>query len=307
MLTATSLPAEVLLVIFECLSSPEDLLRAALVDRSWRNACVGLKTTWRNHWLSLKHSATHRRLVLAKNENEVDWFAESEYMPVCLTDALASAAVLREAAWETGSFTSRIVELPFNFRELSSVDGNTAIIQTIRPALPDEPTNIWGEKEYDVDVFSLVDIKTMKTIRTFPRIPSEFPNALHIHGIGHTFRIPDYTSLRTFYYIADDAYDWLGQPQPNLQDSEAWPILEGFFFLGSQRIQSEGAVDIRVDNAHTSSPTLTIHEQDVDNLSWIRWGPWNGQEHMIESGDEDFCVRSPTLIRLIADSERIIL
>lgn len=140
-------------------------------------------------------------------------------------------------------------------------------------------------------MFTLIDIDTMNPIHTFPCTPGEFLDVSHINELGHVFCVTEYSSLRTFYYIPEDAYEWLGQPQPNLQEADSWPSLEGFVFLGSQGIQSEAAVDIRVDEAHTSSPTLTIHEQDTDNLSWIRWGPWNGEEQTIESGGEDLCVR----------------
>lgn len=157
--------------------------------------------------------------------------------------------------------------------------------------------NMWGEKDEKVDVFTLVDIDTMDPIRAFPRTPGEFPDALYINGLGHVFCIPDYSSLRTFYYVLEDAYEWLGRPQPNLEDSNTWPDMDGFVFLGSQHIQSEGIVELRVDGAHTSYPKLTIHEQDTDNVSWIRWGPWNGQQRMMESGNEDFCVMLPSFLK----------
>lgn len=87
---AASLPAEVLLVIFEHLFFTKDLLCAALVNRAWRAACLSLKSVWRRHWKFLKHNDAHRRRVLARNEDEVDWFAESTCLFICfsVTDPL---------------------------------------------------------------------------------------------------------------------------------------------------------------------------------------------------------------------------
>lgn len=75
---AASPPAEVLLVIFEHLFFTKDLLCAALVNRAWRAACISLQTLWRRHWQFLKHNDTDRRRILAKDKDQVDWYAESE-------------------------------------------------------------------------------------------------------------------------------------------------------------------------------------------------------------------------------------
>lgn len=80
-MSAASPPAEVLLVIFEHLFLTKDLLRAALVNRAWRAACTSLKTLWRRHWQFLKLSDIERRRVLAKDQKQVDWHAESELGP----------------------------------------------------------------------------------------------------------------------------------------------------------------------------------------------------------------------------------
>lgn len=66
------------MVIFEHLFVTKDLLCAALVNRAWRKACVGLNKLWRRHWQFIKLSATECRRTLAKNPDEVDWYAESE-------------------------------------------------------------------------------------------------------------------------------------------------------------------------------------------------------------------------------------
>lgn len=70
-------PPEVLFVIFEHLFFTKDLLCTALVNRTWRTACLSFKSLWRRHWRFAKHDDVHRLRVLAKNEDEVDWFAES--------------------------------------------------------------------------------------------------------------------------------------------------------------------------------------------------------------------------------------
>lgn len=67
---AASLPAEVLLVIFEHLFFTKDLLCAALVNRAWRAACLSLKSVWRRHWKFLKHNEkggedAHQELYVA--------------------------------------------------------------------------------------------------------------------------------------------------------------------------------------------------------------------------------------------------
>lgn len=65
-------------MIFENLFATRDLLCASLVNHGWRTACVDMNKLWRRHWQLVKLSATERRRILAKNPNEVDWYAESE-------------------------------------------------------------------------------------------------------------------------------------------------------------------------------------------------------------------------------------
>lgn len=74
--TAAFVPAEVLMTVYEYLNCAEDLLCASLVNRAWRMASIGLNKIWRRHWQAVKLSATERRRVLAKNADEVDWYAE---------------------------------------------------------------------------------------------------------------------------------------------------------------------------------------------------------------------------------------
>lgn len=113
MTSAATLPAEVLLAILECLSSPEDLLCAALVNRGWRAACVGPIAFWRHEWLSLKHNDTHRRRVLSKPEGEVDWFAESEST--------------------SRRFADMLLQLPFSVRRHGGLAGSLPASSTFPP------------------------------------------------------------------------------------------------------------------------------------------------------------------------------
>lgn len=74
---AASPPSEVLFVIFEHLFFTKDFLCAALVNRAWRAACLSFNSLWRRHWRFVKQDDVQRLRVLAKNEDEVDWCAES--------------------------------------------------------------------------------------------------------------------------------------------------------------------------------------------------------------------------------------
>lgn len=153
-----------------------------------------------------------------------------------------------------------------------------------RSGKPGEATS-WGGT---VKTFSLVNSKTFETMHDLPRIPGEFPDGHNINGLGHVLSIVDFPD--TYYYIPEDAYKWLGSPPKTSGGKQKWPKLDGFVFLGGQAIQSEGSVHLHVDKAHTQSPTLAIHEQDTDNLNWIRWGPWKGRGRMMETWEENFCV-----------------
>lgn len=139
-----------------------------------------------------------------------------------------------------------------------------------------------------VKVFSLVHKDTFQTVQSFPRVPGQFPGATNVNGLGHVFSINDHP--HQFYYVTEDAYKWLGSPPKATGGKQKWPKLDGFVFIGGQSIASEGSVYLHVDGAHTSSPALSIHEQDTDNLNWVRWGPWKGRCRMMETGYEDFCV-----------------
>lgn len=74
---AASLPAEVLLVVFEHLFFTKDLLCVVLANRAWRAACISLQKLWRRHWQFIKISDVQRRRILAKDPSSVDWYAES--------------------------------------------------------------------------------------------------------------------------------------------------------------------------------------------------------------------------------------
>lgn len=138
-------------------------------------------------------------------------------------------------------------------------------------------------------VFHLVSNK-FAIYQTFPQIPGEFLDVKHINGLGHVFNIVDYSHPRTYYYIPEDAYEWLGRPKKMTAGKFTWPKLPGFVFLGGQEIHSEGEVHIHVDGADGSSPALSMHEQDTDNLNWVRFAPWNGRAKMLSTCDESFIV-----------------
>jgi hypothetical protein len=137
-------------------------------------------------------------------------------------------------------------------------------------------------------VFHLVDNDSFEIRQTFPTIPGEFHSALHIKGLGHVLRTIEYP--RTYYYISDNAYECVGHPEKMPGGKIKWPKLPGFVFLGGQEILSEGAVYLHVNDANGSSPKLFIHEQDTDNLNWVRYGPWNGWCKDLNDDMEGFCV-----------------
>lgn len=109
-----------------------------------------------------------------------------------------------------------------------------------------------------------------------------------MEGLGPVFNITEYP--RNYYYITEDAYKWLGNPTKTSAGKLKWPKLDGFVFLGSQTIQSEGGVYLHVDGAYSQTPQLSIHEQDTDNLNWVRWAPWKGPGRRTETWNEDFLV-----------------
>lgn len=165
------------------------------------------------------------------------------------------------------------------------MDDRTALIMLRRPGNPGEPTS-WGGA---VVTFQLVNKTTFETIHDLPRIPRAFPKASNVNGLGHIFSIDNFP--HTYFYIPKDGYEWLGSPpKAPGQEEPPWPQLPGFVFIGRQEIKSEGRVHLHVDDAHTQSPSLSIHEQDIVNLHWVRYGPWKGQRRMINTGDETFWV-----------------
>lgn len=158
-----------------------------------------------------------------------------------------------------------------------------------RQGNPGEPT-AWGGT---VDTFQLVDKSTFETVHDLPRIPGQFRKAHYVNGLGHVFSIVDYP--HTYFYTPEDGYKWLGSPpKAPGQKKHPWPELPGFVFIGRQEIKSEGSVHLHVDGANTSTPSLSIHEQDTDNLNWVRYGPWKGQRRIINTGDESFWVKPST-------------
>lgn len=178
-----------------------------------------------------------------------------------------------------------MIQLPSNFKSLASVDDQTAVIVLDCPREPVEG------KTYlrIVKAYRIVDKDTFETIHELPRIPGSWCSPTNVNGLGHVFNITGYPL--NFYYIPEDAYKWLGGPPTGARGKRDWPQLPGFVFIGGQEIKSEGSVYLYVDNAGSSQPQLSIHEQDTNNLSWVRWGAWRGKRRMMSGGNEDYMVR----------------
>lgn len=150
-----------------------------------------------------------------------------------------------------GSLVSHLIDLPSNFSKLKSVDGDTALISVTRPLEAGESRPFLKD---DVEIFSLVHKDSFENIRTFPRLPGQFPDAVNVKGLGHVFSINDHP--RSCYYITEDAYKRLGNPSKTSGGQRKWPKLDGFVFLGGQMIQSENHVYLHVDGADAQSPTF---------------------------------------------------
>lgn len=141
-----------------------------------------------------------------------------------------------------------------------------------------------------VNTYNIVDKNTFEIVHELPRIPREWRTPNNVNGLGHVFSITDHPF--NYYYIPEDAYEWLGRPPKGpIGNKHQWPQLPGFVFIGGQKMDSEGRVYLYVDKAGTSEPQLSIHEQDTDNRNWVRWGAWRGKRRMMSGGNEDFMVK----------------
>lgn len=140
-----------------------------------------------------------------------------------------------------------------------------------------------GERAHDRGRYlQLVNKNTFETIATLPSLPGKFNHAYGVEGLGIVFHARDVA--HDSYYIAEEAYKWLGSPPRTSAGQHEWPEVHGFVFLGSQErllsSRGRGRVDLHVDGADGPSPRLVIHEVDDDDKDWVRWGPWEGPQYL---------------------------